>query len=58
MTTKVIIEIPQEQRTPIVVMEIYTGQTKQRNAIIVFPGQKREFTVHNHLNLSVMEVQE
>ena len=56
MTTKVIVEVLENESKPVVVMENYVGQRQNRVANMIMPGQKKEFTVHSHLNLQIMEV--
>jgi hypothetical protein len=56
MTTKVIIEVPENERSSIVVMENFVGQRQNRTANVIAPGKKKEFQVHSHLNLQIMEV--
>lgn len=55
MTTKLTIEVAEDSKQAIVVMENFVGQRQNRVANIIFPGTKKEFTVHSHLNLNIME---
>ncbi len=57
MTTKITVEVGETEQKPVVVMENYVGQRQNRMANIILPGEKREFMVHSHLNLQIMEVQ-
>lgn len=54
--TKVIISVDANQATPVVVMENYVGQRQNRVANVILPGVQKEFVVHSHLSLQVMEV--
>ncbi len=53
---KITISVGNDERGSILVMENYVGQKQNRVANLVTPGQSKTFTVHERLNLQVMEV--
>ena len=57
MTTKVTVEVSNTEKSAVVVMENYVGQKQNRVAHMIMPGNKKEFHVHSHLNLNILEVQ-